>query len=481
MSPRKLVALLLSLFFATSVLAQTTIVDNNIPGDASAILELQSADKGFLLPKVPLTATTSIAPLIAPVAGMEVYNTITSAPGANAVTPGVYYYNGLVWVREGSDNSWLLTGNKGTVDGTNFIGTTDNVPLNFRVNNITAGRVDNIYENTALGFQALKNNVLPAGVENTAIGNNALEINTTGYFNVALGSSALVNNTSGGENMAIGYHALNSNTGPLANDNVAIGYLSLDQNTFGANNTGVGQQTLFYNSQGSNNTAIGSSAGVIAGSGNLSYATAIGADAQVSQSNSLVLGEASGTVGAVNVGIGTSAPKNKLEIVSNTLGTSGLMLANLTTLTTPAPSGNVLSLDGANNVILVPEASTPVGPTNGNFWSLIGNKGTNPTVNFIGTGDNEDVVFERNGVRAGFLGESPYINTSWGVLALNPASTGIWNVAIGGAAMQTNTSGTTNTAVGEQALENNTTGNLNVAIGYNALQYNSGGGSNVAI
>ena len=30
---------------------------------------------------------------------------------------------------------WSLLGNAGTVDGTNFIGTTDNVPLNLRVNN----------------------------------------------------------------------------------------------------------------------------------------------------------------------------------------------------------------------------------------------------------------------------------------------------------------------------------------------------------
>ena len=46
----------------------------------------------------------------------------------------------LSWVA--SSSGWGLLGNAGTVDGTNFIGTTDNVPLNFRVNNFKAGRID---------------------------------------------------------------------------------------------------------------------------------------------------------------------------------------------------------------------------------------------------------------------------------------------------------------------------------------------------
>ena len=33
-----------------------------------------------------------------------------------------------------TSSGWSLAGNSGT-DGTNFIGTTDNIPLNFRVNN----------------------------------------------------------------------------------------------------------------------------------------------------------------------------------------------------------------------------------------------------------------------------------------------------------------------------------------------------------
>src|SRR5207247_7664538 len=57
------------------------------------------------------------------------------------------------------------------------------------------------------------------------------------------------------------------------------------------------------------------------GANNLTFATAIGANAFVSQSNSLVLGSISGTNGATadtNVGMGTSAPGFKLHIAGHT-------------------------------------------------------------------------------------------------------------------------------------------------------------------
>jgi len=81
--------------------------------------------------------------------------------------------------------SWLLTGNSGTVDGTNFIGTTDNVPLNIRVNNQKAGRLDPQYSSTFYGIDAGKSNT--SGTENTAIGVSELSFTTKGINNVSLG------------------------------------------------------------------------------------------------------------------------------------------------------------------------------------------------------------------------------------------------------------------------------------------------------
>ena len=125
----------------------------------------------------------------------------------------------------------------------------------------------------------------------TGIGFGALYTNTTGDFNTALGYQALYNNTNGHENTAIGYHALANNTS-------------------GYRNTAVGISSGSGNATGDDNTFLGYNAHAVGEA--LTNATAIGAHAVVSQSNSLVLG--GGSTWAVNVGIGESGPSNILTI-----------------------------------------------------------------------------------------------------------------------------------------------------------------------
>jgi len=57
-----------------------------------------------------------------------------------------------------------------------------------------------------------------------------------------------------------------------------------------------------------------------------------------------------------NVGIGTTAPQKRLEVVDGTTGNSGLRLTSLTgAASVPTPVNGVLSVDPANgDVILVP-------------------------------------------------------------------------------------------------------------------------------
>jgi len=50
-------------------------------------------------------------------------------------------------------SGWSLTGNAGTVDGTNFIGTTDNIPFNIRVNNEKSGRIEATSDASTFLFQ----------------------------------------------------------------------------------------------------------------------------------------------------------------------------------------------------------------------------------------------------------------------------------------------------------------------------------------
>ncbi len=89
-------------------------------------------------------------------------------------------------------------------------------------------------------------------------------------------------------------------------------------------NTFVGANAGVTNFSGSFNTMLGVVANV--GANNLANATAIGARALVTQSNSLVLGSINGQNGATtdtNVGIGTTAPAAKLEVHNGTVLSSG--------------------------------------------------------------------------------------------------------------------------------------------------------------
>jgi len=240
-------------------------------------------------------------------------------------------------------------------DGTNVgIGTTTptkklEVSGDALINGVTVGRGNgNISSNTAIGNSALFSNT--TGFDNTANGDSALFSNTTGYANTAYGYKSLYSNisaasntaygnfslyslTSGGGNVANGSRTLRDNTTGYYNtangfgalqrnttgySNTANGDAALTFNTTGYQNTADGDASLLTNTTGINNTALGYLADVSAG--DLTNATAIGANATVGESNSLVLGSINGVNGAtsdVNVGIGTTTPEAKLDIIGS--------------------------------------------------------------------------------------------------------------------------------------------------------------------
>jgi hypothetical protein len=132
----------------------------------------------------------------------------------------------------------------------------------------------------------------------------------------------------GGDNVGTGQIALlNNGTG---NGNTADGVAALKLNSGGSDNSAVGSFALSSNTTGSNNTALGANAGPDSGHPALNNATAIGANAQVTASNAMVLGSINGVNGATAdtlVGIGTTAPAAKLDVHGNANFTGAITFA----------------------------------------------------------------------------------------------------------------------------------------------------------
>ncbi len=271
--------------------------------------------------------------------------------------------------------------------------------------------------NTFVGFTPAQN----VSTYNTAVGYNALGSGSTGTSNTAMGVQSLLSNTSGSQNAGYGYGALqNTTTG--------------SQNTaFGGRNAGN------VNTSGNYNTFVGAEAN--ASVGNLSNATAIGANAIVSASNSMQLGDAnvtnvktSGTVTA-----GTVTYPNAHGTSGQVLTTSG---SGALTWSTPTPSQ---WLSSGNDI----------------YNSNIGNVGIGTSTPAAKLDIAGDAII--NGVPIG-LGQSP----------------GAANLLFGLNALASNTSGHNNNAFAFQALYSNTTGEHNVGIGQSSLFSNTTGNYNLA-
>jgi hypothetical protein len=221
------------------------------------------------------------------------------------------------------------------------------------INDITVGKGNSsVSTNTAVGFNALSKNTI--GDKNVALGYGTLSANTVGYSNVSVGVNSLKSNIGGTYNIAIGENALLASTGASTNiaigwdsmatsnidadnshsigigvkslyknigtNNIGIGYSTLVNNTSGLNNIAIGYVALEKNVSGSQNIAIGSQSGVDVQFSALTNTVVIGFNAKVTQSNSIILGNASDT--NIKVGIGISAPSEKLEVSGKTKTTT---------------------------------------------------------------------------------------------------------------------------------------------------------------
>ncbi|MDU0808301.1 hypothetical protein [Aquirufa regiilacus] len=92
--------ILFFLLVSSGLYAQTGIGTSS--PNASAKLDVSATDRGFLPPRVALTAANVFTPITgtsSAAAGLLVYNTQTAGSIPNNVVPGYYYWNGSAWVQ----------------------------------------------------------------------------------------------------------------------------------------------------------------------------------------------------------------------------------------------------------------------------------------------------------------------------------------------------------------------------------------------
>jgi hypothetical protein len=180
------------------------------------------------------------------------------------------------------------------------------------------------------------------GTANSFFGVLAGSFNTTGYENSFFGVQTGLSNTTGADNSFFG--VLSGSNNSTGSYNSSFGSQAGGGNLTGSGNSYFGFQAGGGNSQGDSNSYFGRNAGMTNtlqsfntflgaytdGAQNITNATAVGARAQVTQSNTLVLGSINGVNGATadtRVGIGTTAPTARLSVNGNvqigTLGSSG--------------------------------------------------------------------------------------------------------------------------------------------------------------
>lgn len=337
--------------------------------------------------------------------------------------------------------AWNLTGNTGLIEANNFIGTTDGVPFNIRVNNEKSGRIDFTGMNTFYGYKSSRTS---GGTENTGIGYQALSANA-GNKNTAIGSNALVTNTTGSYNIAIGSETMKFNT--TGENNTAIGFSALINNLTGSNNLAMGNSALFSNQSGKGNIAIGASALLnnLTGDNNL----AIGFSALLSNK-----------FGIGNTAIGTSALHNNLS-GNNNLAVGYRALNNNT-----SGMGNTAS--GFESL---------VNNTSGRYNTAVGYRALwlNTTGEYNLANGFDAMVNNKTGHKNIAIGFESMYNTisgddniAIGTNALRSANITTLNVAIGSGSLSKNTIGRNNTAIGKGSLLNNVSGSYNTAIGTDA-------------
>lgn len=383
--------LLMGLFNAATAFTQSKIKDNSISGTSpyareGALLELESNNKGVLMPRISLTSTTAWGLSGTDTAGMMVYNNnaaLSGSPAAPALSGGIgfYYWDGGRWVGmssgPGAADFWQLSGNTattppatvGTTAGTaNYWGTADAKNLAIGTNATTRAIVDQ-----AGNLYGGNNSIARGGAENTLV---------WGAGNTDSAAASLITGT-------------NNTIRPSANNSIAAGsgntISSTSSAVFGTNNQSSGISNLASGGDniitGQRSIVVGNS-DTVAGSSNAVF----GQSNRVRVDVCLISGERNMIVG------GRASVVFGQENVNREEGIFGSGLGNLTSGYRNANAGNNCGVLGTQNWM--------GGGGGSNF--IVGNQDTVTNYAFANlvSGSNNKVI-RVNGARASIIsGES---------------------------------------------------------------------------
>ena len=471
----------LSILVNSELRAQVAINTMGTEADASAMLDVASTEKGLLIPRMTMEEREAIQN---PANGLLVYQTDN--------TEGFYYYNYNAWNKLNSEgDSWSLKGNSGINQYQNFIGTTDENDLKFRVNNqniLTITKEGKFFNDgdkgsVCFGFYAGANDTSSSyrynvfigsyagyktnsGNQNVAIGSSSLKSNLNGKYNNSIGAYAMYKTTSGNYNCAFGREALYSNTNGIGN--IATGYQALYSDTSGNYNVSTGYMSMRYGKKGDNNIALG-------------YKTLFRsvADNNIAIGHKALYNNINGTS---NIAIGPGS------MSSNTKGSCQVAIGDSTLY-----QSGLFSDSSSNNVAVGSKALYH--DRTGSYNTALGShalNGNNDGNSNVAVGYSA-LYYNRQGSNQIAIGDSAlyytgrissYVsdnNVSIGSKTLYSNTTGSNNTVVGDSSMLSNRYGSENTAQGKKALFQNYDGSNNTALGSYALYNNTNGNNNIAL
>lgn len=322
--------------------------------------------------------------------------------------------------------------------------------------------------NTFLGIGAGRYNTI--GSSNTFLGDGAGTMNVSGNNNVSIGAIGPAN---GSNNIVMGASSGQNCSG---NANVLIGNICASNLTTGKENTFLGRvilpntaattlsagnntektiilsngadwqsQKLYIDATG--NTGIGLGDNVIPKNRlDIRGGVAVGAAFTSTLTTAGPIAPTNGMIVEGNVGIGVSAPTNRLQVTAATTNASGLTFTNLTSASTPlsASNGRVLTVDGAGKVVLTTDQGS------GGVTAIA--NGTNTTVSGTGVSPTPYVIDAKN-----IYTHDGTLDTS--VVPSNTATANVRTVTMGASNIFFRTSGP------GANFENGTTGSGRIYIG----------------